>query len=157
MRRPEAEAPKVLKNQVQGIRLPRGQTHFCLRSASGEEHPLYPETVAGIIALADGGKINRASLKLLFKMMVDDIVAGKPTDQKWVMETVAREGLLLSLASSDEVAAAIIGENPKAVEEFRGGKQNALNFLVGKCMQRLKAQGDPVAVRNALADKMNGT
>jgi hypothetical protein len=150
--------PREFDAAVRRPKAPKAQgrpiTKFCLSSSFGEKYPLYPETVAAIIALAEGGKISRISGKLLFKMMVNDTVAGKTTDQEWVTETVAREGLLLSSASSDDVVAAVIGENPKAVEEFRGGKQNALNFLVGKCMQKLKAKGDPVAVRKSLLERM---
>jgi aspartyl-tRNA(Asn)/glutamyl-tRNA(Gln) amidotransferase subunit B len=42
----------------------------------------------------------------------------------------------------DAVATAVIAANPKAVEDYRGGKQAAIGFLVGQVMREMKGRAD---------------
>jgi aspartyl-tRNA(Asn)/glutamyl-tRNA(Gln) amidotransferase subunit B len=43
----------------------------------------------------------------------------------------------------DEVGRRVIEANPKAVEDYRGGKESALKFLVGQVMREMKGRTDP--------------
>ena len=54
-------------------------------------------------------------------------------------------------AVSKEMAA-----NPKVVEDYRGGKTNALGFLVGQCMRASKGNGNPNIMREMLEKALNG-
>ncbi len=42
----------------------------------------------------------------------------------------------------------MIEANPKAVEDYRGGKDSAIKFLVGQVMRETRGQADP----NSAAD-----
>ena len=42
----------------------------------------------------------------------------------------------------DAVAQTVIAANPKAVEDYRGGKQAAIGFLVGQVMREMKGRAD---------------
>ena len=42
----------------------------------------------------------------------------------------------------DTVARAVIAANPKAVEDYRGGKQAAMGFFVGQVMREMKGRAD---------------
>jgi aspartyl-tRNA(Asn)/glutamyl-tRNA(Gln) amidotransferase subunit B len=37
----------------------------------------------------------------------------------------------------------IVAANPKAVLEYKAGKQNALQFLIGQCMKATKGSANP--------------
>ena len=37
----------------------------------------------------------------------------------------------------------IIKEQPKAVEDYKAGSENSLNFLVGQVMRELHGEGNP--------------
>ncbi|MGB8891533.1 MAG: hypothetical protein WCC86_05660 [Methanoregula sp.] len=37
----------------------------------------------------------------------------------------------------------VIAENPKAVEDYKAGKNGALNFLVGQTMKKTRGCADP--------------
>ncbi|RLT40413.1 MAG: Asp-tRNA(Asn)/Glu-tRNA(Gln) amidotransferase subunit GatB [Chloroflexi bacterium] len=50
----------------------------------------------------------------------------------------------------DEVAQRVLAANPKAVEDYRGGKQSAIGFLVGQVMREMKGRADA----NAAADTL---
>ncbi len=40
------------------------------------------------------------------------------------------------------------------MSQYRSGKTGALNFLVGKAMQRSKGQADPVKIKQMLEDRL---
>ncbi|MBR3866197.1 MAG: Asp-tRNA(Asn)/Glu-tRNA(Gln) amidotransferase subunit GatB, partial [Butyricicoccus sp.] len=54
----------------------------------------------------------------------------------------------------DGIIDTVIASNPKAVEDFRGGKTKALQALFGACMRELKGAGDPAVVKELLEKKM---
>jgi len=54
----------------------------------------------------------------------------------------------------DEIIDTVIEENPKAVEDYKGGKEATIGFLVGQVMQTTKGTADPNEVRNILKEKL---
>ena len=52
-------------------------------------------------------------------------------------------------ALQDEVLA-VLREHPQAVEEFRSGKDKALNVLVGQLMKRTRGRANPQVARRLL-------
>ena len=57
----------------------------------------------------------------------------------------------------DEVRGAIkqaISENPRAVEDFRQGKIEALNFLVGQVMKKTRGRADPNLANQLITEQL---
>lgn len=54
----------------------------------------------------------------------------------------------------DSLVDEIISRHPDQVEEYRGGKDKVLGFLVGKVMQASEGKANPGAVNEALRDKL---
>ena len=50
----------------------------------------------------------------------------------------------------EAIVQAVIAANEKVVADYRGGKTNALGFLVGQCMRQSKGQGNPAVIRELL-------
>ena len=46
----------------------------------------------------------------------------------------------------------VIAANPKSVEDYRGGKERALGFLVGQTMKAMKGKADPAAINKILKE-----
>ena len=44
--------------------------------------------------------------------------------------------------------------NPKAVEDYRGGKEKALGALVGQVMKAMKGKADPGSVNKMLREML---
>ncbi|KKU53394.1 MAG: Aspartyl/glutamyl-tRNA(Asn/Gln) amidotransferase subunit B, partial [Candidatus Wolfebacteria bacterium GW2011_GWC1_47_103] len=40
-----------------------------------------------------------------------------------------------------------IAENPKAIEDYKKGQENALQFLIGKVMGKMKGRANPVELK----------
>ena len=62
------------------------------------------------------------------------------------LKTVNDEGALR------EIAAQVIAANPKAVEDYKGGKEKALGALVGQIMKAMKGKANPQAVNAMLKE-----
>lgn len=108
------------------------------------------ETLATIIKMVDSGEINRNAGKKVLIAVVEDNVDP--------VEYVKSQGLDKKFDSSaiDSVIDKVIADNPKAVEDFKGGKVKALQALFGACMKELRGAGDPAVIKELLEKKMNG-
>jgi aspartyl-tRNA(Asn)/glutamyl-tRNA(Gln) amidotransferase subunit B len=139
------DSPKDSANWIMGelIRLQK-------EAQTGDEIPFRKESLAEVINLLNSGKISRDSAKATFEAVFrDDVIPA---------EFVAENNLelLSDTALLRDTAAAAIESNPKAVEEYKAGKQQALNFLLGQCMRTLKGKASApeiAAILNEIIDK----
>ena len=85
-------------------------------------------------------------------------------DSKAVEVTIPTKNIILRAEVKEEtfynaidsVIDKVIADNPKAVEDFKGGKVKALQALFGACMKELRGAGDPSVIKELLEKKMNG-
>jgi len=73
-----------------------------------------------------------------------------------VDEIIEKEGLK-QLSDSSELetfADQVIAANPQQAEDFRGGKEKALNALVGQMMKLTKGKANPAQVNEILRKKL---
>ena len=64
------------------------------------------------------------------------------------LKMVSDEGAL------EEVLKKVIADNPKAVEDYHGGKEKALGALVGQTMKAMKGKADPGMVNQKLREML---
>jgi aspartyl-tRNA(Asn)/glutamyl-tRNA(Gln) amidotransferase subunit B len=73
---------------------------------------------------------------------------------------VKRLNLKKTSGDSSALAAIIqevIAENAKAVEDYRAGKNGAMNFLVGCAMKKTRGRSDPIDLNREIAQALNNT
>jgi len=107
-----------------------------------------PENFAEFVIRVDKGVISSAGAKAVLLEMVK--TGADPDD-------VIREKNLSQLSDSAElekVADKIIQEHPAVAEDFRKGKQNALQFLVGQVMKETKGRANPKIVQELLRKRL---
>jgi len=80
--------------------------------------------------------------------MVETGDAPEAIMQREGLESISDEGELGKMI--DQVIAA----NPKQVEQYRGGKQQVIGFLVGQVMKASRGQADPAVVNRMLKEKL---
>lgn len=107
-----------------------------------------PENLAGLIELADAGTINSSVAKEVFEKIFEEDVDPKDYVEKHGLKTVNDEGALM------EVLTHVIAENPKAVADFKNGKEKALGALVGQTMKAMKGKADPGLARQKLREML---
>ena len=50
-----------------------------------------------------------------------------------------------------------VAENPAPVEQFRNGKEGALNALVGQVMKKTRGSANPKLVQELLRERLSGS
>jgi len=109
-----------------------------------------PARFAELVQLVEGGKVARqAAAKVLLPRLV--------TEESTAAALIEELGLA-QVDDSDLIRAAAIRAvqaNPKAVEDFRGGKQKALGALKGLIMKETKGKANPRIVHNVLLSVLN--
>jgi aspartyl-tRNA(Asn)/glutamyl-tRNA(Gln) amidotransferase subunit B len=70
---------------------------------------------------------------------------------------IEREGLkqISDSAELEKIVAEVIANNPKQVEQYRGGKTTVINFLVGQVMRATRGQANVAGVTDLLKKRLN--
>jgi len=106
-------------------------------SVSGEDFLITPENFAEFITLIYEGKISSKMAKMILEEMFKT-----GADPSHIIE---EKGLVLIAdeAEIEKIVKKIISENQKAVQDFKKGKENALQFLIGQVMTETKGKANP--------------
>ncbi len=108
-----------------------------------------PENFAELISLIADKKISSRGAKDILLTMVS--VGGDPSD-------IARDLDVFQSSDAGELEGTIkkvLEENPSAITEYKAGKQNALQFLVGQAMKASKGKGNPETIRDLLLQMLS--
>jgi len=110
-------------------------------------------------------KIKPRQLAVLLKLIADGTISGKIA--KTVFEDmfatgkdpeviIKEKGLLQisDLSAIEPIIEQVIADNPKAVEDYRGGKAKALGALVGQVMKLTGGKANPEVVNRLLTEKL---
>jgi aspartyl-tRNA(Asn)/glutamyl-tRNA(Gln) amidotransferase subunit B len=110
--------------------------------------PLAPRALAALLDLIAAGTISGKQGK---DVLARAFVAGEEP-----AALVAREGIsqLGDAAALEAVVDEVLAANPRAVEDYRSGKANALAFLVGQVMKRTRGRARPDIVNPLLLGKL---
>ncbi len=111
--------------------------------------PWTPENFAELMVLLYENKMNSSAgqkvLAYMFEHGGDPTVIMKEHDLEQVSDT----------ASIEVIVDTILMNNPQSIEDYRAGKDRALQFLVGQVMKETKGKVNPQMAMELLQDKMN--
>ncbi len=114
------------------------------------ELKVMPKALSELVSLVDDKTINMTTAKEVFAIMCEK--GGEPAG------IVKEQGL--AQVSDDGVIDAFVkqamAENPKSVEDYKGGNKAAVQFLVGQVMRMSKGKANPQMVVGLLMDLMKG-
>lgn len=87
-----------------------------------------------------------------------DILKFLLAGERGVRALAESKGLLLNVSSEDiaQAVAKVCEENQKVVSDFIGGKEAALQYLVGQTMRITKGAGDPQIIRDIIKKRILG-
>jgi aspartyl-tRNA(Asn)/glutamyl-tRNA(Gln) amidotransferase subunit B len=106
--------------------------------------------LAALVKLVEGGSVNGSTAKELLEELY--LPGGDPA-------AVVRDrglGQVSDQGELERLVDAVIAENPAAVADFRGGKEQALQRLVGGVMKATRGRADARAVTGLLRDRLSG-
>ena len=113
-----------------------------------QDSPITPEALSQLLDLVDSGEISGKTAKDVFEEMFG---SGR------LPAEIVKESDLGRLDSSGEILDAIarvIEESPKAVADYKSGKETAIKFLVGQVMRETKGRAIPDIVLQHLREKL---
>ncbi len=134
--------PKKVSNWLMGETLRLAKE----REVDLQDLDFSPKHSAAIIEMIDKGMINGAIAKEVF----EEVFTSNVDPEAYVKE----KGLLME-NDGDALRKAVeevIAANPKSVEDYHGGKEKALGFLVGQTMKAMKGKANPGAVNQLLKE-----
>ena len=114
------------------------------------ETPLTAGLLCEIISLIEQNKISNSSGKIIF----EEIMAGN-TD---IGKIIEEKGLaqISDNSAIEKIVNEVLAANQKSVDDYRGGKTNALGYLVGQCMKASKGQANPAMCKELVLKYLNG-
>ncbi len=119
-----------------------------LKEAQTTEIPLKPEHCARVLQMVSSRQINRTVAK---DVLEESFKTGKAPDE------IVREKGLLQISDESalaEIVMKVLAENPKAVADFKSGKETVISFLQGQVMKATGGKADPKKARDMLLRKL---
>ncbi len=115
-----------------------------VKESQTTEIPLPPEHFAQVLQMVSAGQINRTVAK---EVLEESFRTGKAPE-----EIVRAKGLaqISDERALVEIIARVLAEHPKAVADFKSGKEAALGFLQGQVMKATQGKADPTKTREVL-------
>ena len=107
-----------------------------------------PESLAGLLAKLQSGKVNNATAKAVLSEMAatgkgaDEIIHAAGLEQVSDRNTLA------------QVVAEVLAEHPTEVQAYREGKTALLQWFFGQVMRRTGGQANPIVVQALLKEQL---
>ena len=122
--------------------------HLNAQGLEIDQTKLTPSHLVELLKLQDDGTISSKIAKTIFAEMFSS--GEKPSE-------IVKEKGLLQISGLEAIAAMaeqVIADNPKSVEAFKAGKEQALDFLVGQIIKVSKGKANPEKSNQLLREKL---
>jgi aspartyl-tRNA(Asn)/glutamyl-tRNA(Gln) amidotransferase subunit B len=111
--------------------------------------PLKPQHLADLVRLIGDGTISTAGAK---QALAEAFASGSGVEQ-----VIEEKGLaqISDESALGSVIDEVIAENPRPVDQFRGGKEGVLGFLVGQVMKKTRGAANPQEAQRLLRERLS--
>jgi aspartyl-tRNA(Asn)/glutamyl-tRNA(Gln) amidotransferase subunit B len=136
--------PKLISNWVSG------ELFFLLSEHQVDVGGLKirPEQLVTLIKLVCANTINQNAAKKVFRVMFETGRSPEELVSELGLQQISDKGQLIPLAQQ------IIADNPDAIEQFKGGKETIINFLVGQVMRATRGKANPQLAEQVLREQL---
>ncbi|NHQ82361.1 Asp-tRNA(Asn)/Glu-tRNA(Gln) amidotransferase subunit GatB [Chromobacterium vaccinii] len=111
--------------------------------------PISVERLSGLIVRIADNTLSSKLAKQVFDALWDTDLSADAIIERDGLKQVSDVGAI------EKMVEEAIAANPKAVEEFRAGKEKALNALAGQVMKASKGKANPAQVQDILRQKLS--
>ncbi|MFH4355782.1 MAG: Asp-tRNA(Asn)/Glu-tRNA(Gln) amidotransferase subunit GatB [Neisseriaceae bacterium] len=140
-----SQQPKLVANWM------NGEIAFNLNKQAKDfsELPITARQLADLVTRVVDGTLSTRLAKQVFEVIWNEAIE--------VDAVIERENLkqIGDIATLDKIVEEVLQKHTKLVEEFRSGKQKALNALVGQVMKLTLGKADPVQVQQLMKEKLS--
>ena len=140
----EVSDPKLASNWVMGeVRAYLNQSGMDIT-----EFPVGPEALGELLRLVEDETINNTTAR--------EVLAGMIAERRGAREIVEAQGLaqISDTCELERLVEEALAANPRAVEDFRAGKEKALGAMVGHIMRATQGQANAGVVNDLLRRKL---
>ncbi|KAI5434714.1 hypothetical protein KIW84_021511, partial [Lathyrus oleraceus] len=110
---------------------------------------LTPEELSELIGSIKGGIISgKIGKEILFELLAEGGSVEEIIEKKDLVQ-------IADPVEIEKMVDKVIAENPKQVEQYRGGKTKLQGFFVGQVMKVSKGKANPVLLNKILLEKLN--
>jgi aspartyl-tRNA(Asn)/glutamyl-tRNA(Gln) amidotransferase subunit B len=144
----EASQEKVFKLAANYI-ITELRKHLIKANETIRDVKITPENFAELIGIVANGKINSSAAQIV----LEEMYQGGDNDPSHIIE---RRNLsqVSDVGELEAMADQVLANNQKSVDDYRAGKQNALQFLMGQVMSATKGKANPQMVLEILRRKL---
>ena len=137
--------PKTAANWILGELLMRLNDS----GKTAEDIDFDENSLGKIIVMVENGKISRDTGKKVFRKVFEENV----DPEKYVEEN--NLGLVSDTGALKPIIEEVIAQNEKSVNEYKGGKVQALQYLIGQCMRALRGKAPAQEVQKILKELLD--
>ncbi|MEJ7652863.1 MAG: hypothetical protein WKH64_05745 [Chloroflexia bacterium] len=128
-----------------------GEVFRLVKSAEGgvAESKATPELLAELLGMLAADEVNRQSARLVLELMFE---TGRSPRE------IAQDSGLTQISDADALGTAVrtaLEANPQAVSDYRGGKGQAIAFLIGQVMRETRGAANADTVRKLLLAELS--
>ena len=113
-------------------------------SVASEKFLITPENFADFIALIEKGEISSKIAKIVLEEMFKTGADPSHIIKEKDLTQITNE------AEIERIIKEVISQNSKVIEDYKSGKENALQFLIGQIMAKTKGRANPQLVKDIL-------
>lgn len=127
-----------------------------VRKYLGEERgiqtlPITPENYAEFIAIVADGKINSSAAQTVLKEMLKG--SDGDSDPSHIIDRL-NLAQMSDAGELETIVDTILENNAQSITDFKAGKQNAFQYLIGQVMKETKGKANPQMVSEILKQKL---
>jgi len=111
--------------------------------------PLPPASLVELLQLIEGGIINRNQAK---EIVLPEMVASGKAPRQIVKEKGLEQ--ISDTSQLEGVVASVLEANPDVVQDYLGGKEKVMGFLVGQVLKETKGKANPRLVNEMIREKL---
>ena len=143
---PPAAAPRTIANWIVG------ELNRLMHERRGtlETIALQPAQLAALVQLIEGGKISNTQAKDVFAEMYQSGGDAEAIVERLGLAQISGEDALSPIIRQ------VLEEHSQAADDYRGGKPEALKFLVGQVMRLSRGQANPKQASGLLQAALGG-
>ena len=136
--------PKMASNLITSVIL----GHLNKNDISIKQIFVTPVMLSELIKMVDSGKISSKQAKeVLYKALMDEKEPSKIVEEEG-MQQIGDEDSIKTIVLE------VLEEQPNAIEQYKNGRTNIVDFLVGQVMKKTRGQANPAMTRTMMIEEI---